>query len=176
MNLQKLIFSALFSLTLVIAGCSSSPETIQTVQPNKLSPEQVRQVAQLETIGMKLLQQGDRLTVIIPTDYYFESQSTTVDPDHEKGLIAVAQFVKNFANQYPNSVIRVTGYTDKVMSPADQIKFSQKYAESIGAFLFNAGIPKQRLAILGRGSSEPIANESQPGSMAMNRRVVIRVN
>lgn len=164
-----------FALTALLAvGCSSTPPSAPAGA--KLSPAEVRQVAQLETTGVKLIQQGDRLIVIIPTDFYFEPQSTKTNPDREQYLIAIAQFVKNFANRFPNTVIKVTGYTDKVMSPADQVLFSQKYAEAIGSFLFNAGIPSQRLAIVGRGSSEPIANEEQPSSMAINRRVVIRVN
>ncbi len=174
-DISKKMFSMVALSAVLAAGCSSQPPAAPTVGA-KLLPAEVRQVAQLETTGVKLIQQGDRLIVVIPTDYYFEPQSTKINPDHEQGLIAIAQFVKNFANRFPDSVIKVTGYTDKVMSPADQVLFSQKYAEAIGGFLFNAGIPSQRLAIIGRGASEPIANEEQPAGMALNRRVVIRVN
>jgi outer membrane protein OmpA-like peptidoglycan-associated protein len=173
--MMKLMIASVLLTAGLLAGCSSetAPENASV---QKTPPALARQVAQLETTGVKMIQQGDRLMIIIPTDYYFEPQSTRINSDHEKGLLAIAQFTKNFADRYPNSVIKVTGYTDKMMSPADQTLFSQKYAEAIGSFLFNVGLPMQRLAISGRGSNEPIANETQPGSMSMNRRVVIRIN
>jgi outer membrane protein OmpA-like peptidoglycan-associated protein len=155
------------SVLMMLTGCASNPPQ---------APESIRQVAQIETTGVKLIQQGDRLMVIIPTDYYFEPQSARVNPDHEKGLTAIAKFVKNFADQYPNSAIRVTGYTDNVFDQTTQVKLSQAYAETIGSYLFNAGIPLKRLALQGRGSNEPIASESEPSSKAMNRRVIVQVN
>ncbi|GEM_PF-7000950 len=155
----------------LLTGCS------QAAPPPIIAAPSIQHLAaQLETAGMQVIQQADRLIIIIPTDSYFEPLTTTIKEKRQPALRQMAHFVKNFANKYPNSVIRVTGYTDQVFSTNTQLKLSQSYADTISAYIFDAGIAPRRIATQGRGSNEPIAGQSQPGSAALNRRVVIQIN
>lgn len=134
------------------------------------------QVQQLEMAGMQMIQQADRLIIIIPTDTFFAAGTTTVKEEKQSTLRNMAQFVKNYSSNYPHSVVKVSAYTDRVLSHKNQLQLSQSYAEAVAAYLFNTGINPKRLAVQGRGSSEPIAAEYEPASAAINRRVVVQVN
>ena len=114
--------------------------------------------------------------MIIPTDRYFEPMTSTIRREQRTNLQQMASFVKNFVTRYPKSVIRVTGYSNRVFDQRTQLQLSQNYAEAIAVYIFNAGIPESRIAIQSRGSNEPIAGEYAPTSMAFNRRVVVQVN
>lgn len=165
----------LFSTLVLLSGCAASPPPpVSTTVIEK--PAVKRQVSQLETAGMQIIQQGDRLTIIIPTDVYFEPRTTSIKDEQKANLVKMALFVKNFTDSYPNSVVRVTGYTDHVFSQRNQLELSQSYASAVSSYLFNAGIEPRRIATQSRGNNEPIAAETPPSSSALNRRVVVQVN
>ncbi len=134
------------------------------------------QVHQLTMAGVQMIQQADRLIVTISTDVYFIAGTTQVKSEQQSNLHAITEFIQNFADHYPDSVIKVTGYTDRVFAHKTQLQTSQNYAEAVAAYLFSAGINPKRIAVQGRGASEPIAGEYEPSSAALNRRVVVRVN
>ncbi|MBS0349629.1 MAG: OmpA family protein [Proteobacteria bacterium] len=163
---------ALLLLSLVAIACYAA----STALPPPNTAVIKHQISQMQTAGMIIMQQGDRLTIIIPTDQYFEPMSTRVKGAKQKELKKMAMFVKKFASQYPLSVIKVTGYTDEVYNLRSQLELSQSYAGVISSYLFDAGIHQNRIATEGRGSSEPIAEPSSPNRAALNRRVVIQVN
>ncbi len=163
----------LISVLALLSGCASAPPTPPPAPVVvKKSPLIQHQVSQIETAGIQVIQQGDRLTMVIPTDQYFEPMTTSVAEGQQKNLQHMAIFVKNFADHYPNSVIRVTGYTDQVFSHKAQLELSQSYASVVSSYLFNTGIDPRRIATQGRGSNEPVAGESTPSRATMNRRVV----
>lgn len=166
---KKWIALALFGF---LGGCSSPPPP----PPPPAPPPIKHQVNQMETVGIQMIQHGDRLIMIIPTDRYFEPMSSTVIREQRINLQQMASFVKNFVTNYPKSVVRVTGYSDRVFDQRTQLQLSQNYAEAIAVYIFNAGISESRIAIQSRGSNEPIAGEYAPKSMAYNRRVVVQVN
>lgn len=157
---------------LLLSGCSSEPNELPKPQPLYLEG----QIQQIQTAGIQIIQQGDRIILIIPTDLYFEPGTAKVKESRQKTLQDVAIFVKKSAGDYPNSVIRVIGYTDQVLGIKSQQELSQSYAEAISAYLFNAGVNPKRIAIEGRGSREPVAGQTSPRSATQNRRVMIQVN
>lgn len=160
-------YRLLLGAALMLSGCSLQPSA---------QPVITTQASQIKTTGIDVIQQGDRLTMVVPTDIYFDPMTSTVKEEKQKNLQQMAKFVKNFADTYPNSVIRVTGYTDRVFSSRTQLQLSQNYADAVSAYIFNAGVDSKRIATQGRGSNEPVAGEFEPSSAALNRRVVVQVN
>lgn len=161
-----------FGMAGFLCSCSSPPP------PPPPPPAAVieRQVSQIETAGIQIIQHGDRVTLIIPTDRFFEPMETKVRREQKTNLELMGRFVKRFSDQYPKSIIRVTGYSDRVFNQRTQLQLSQGYADAIASYIFDAGVSRNRLAVQGRGSNEPIANEYQATSMALNRRVVVQIN
>jgi outer membrane protein OmpA-like peptidoglycan-associated protein len=163
---------------ILLAGiCFMLASCVEEPPPAPPPPPALKgQVQQIKLAGVQMIQQADRLSVIISTDVYFVAGTTRVKTEKQSSLRNVAEFVQNFANHYPDSVIKVTGYTDRVFAHKTQLQISQNYAEAIAAYLFNTGINPKRIAVQGRGASEPIAGEYEPSSSALNRRVVVQVN
>jgi outer membrane protein OmpA-like peptidoglycan-associated protein len=168
----------MYKNTLLLAGvcfmlssCVEAPPS-QPAPPAKLPG----QVHQYNIAGIQMVQQADRLIVTISTDVYFVAGTTTVKEERRIDLRNVSEFIKSFSKNYPHSVIKVTGYTDRIFAHKTQLQVSQNYAEAIAAYLFNAGINPKRIAVQGRGASEPIAGEYEPSSAALNRRVVVQIN
>ncbi len=162
----------------ILNGCSmpSNPNPPPPPRTTAMFKAVTRNASQIKTAGIDVIQQGDRLTIIIPTDRFFEPMTTTIIEERQGDLRQMAVFVKNFANRYPNAIVRVTGYTDQVFGQATQYKLAQSYASTISAYLIDAGIAPFRIATQSRASNEPIAQEVPPSSAALNRRVVIQVN
>jgi type VI secretion system protein ImpK len=163
----------------ILLGCLGFCLTACVEEPPAPPPPPPKlqgQVQQFNLAGVQAIQQADRLTIIISTDNYFVAGTTRVKEEKEESLRNVAQFVKKFSGNYPHSVIKVTGFTDRVFSHKNQLQLSQSYAEAVAAYLFNTGVNPKRIAVQGRGANEPIAGEYEPTSAALNRRVVIQVN
>lgn len=166
---KKALF--LLSICFPMTACVEDPPP-----PPAPKPILQGQVQQLDISGVKMIQQADRLILIISTDSFFVPGTTTVKEEKQADLRNMAQFVKKYSSNYPHSVIKVSGYTDRLLSHKNQLQLSQSYAEAVTAYLFNTGINPKRLAVQGRGSYEPIAGEYEPTSAAINRRVVVQVN
>jgi outer membrane protein OmpA-like peptidoglycan-associated protein len=164
----------LLGVLLLLDGCAAPqpPKPAEVME----TPKVQRLASQIKTAGIQIIQQSDKLTVIIPTDSYFEPGTAKIKEEQQSNLQAMAVFVKSFSSSFPNSAIRVTGYTDTVLTLRTQLTLSQNYAEAISAYLFNAGIEPRLIATQGRGSNEPIAELYGPHSAALNRRVVIQIN
>lgn len=175
--MKKLCF--ILGPLLILSGCSMPPGNPNPPPPPRtmaMYKAVTRQASQINTAGMDMIQQGDRLTVVVPTDNYFEPMTTTVKEERQTDLRKMAVFVKNFADHYPNSIIKVTGYTDQVFGQATQFKLAQSYASAVSAYLIDAGIAPFRIATQSRGGNESIAQPVPPSSAALNRRVVVQVN
>ena len=73
--------------------------------------------------------------------------------------------------QYPDTNIKVIGYTDSRGSYEYNLELSKKRAKSVIAYLTERNIKYGRLSSEGKGETEPIgSNETEEGRM-LNRRV-----
>lgn len=73
-----------------------------------------------------------------------------------------------------SAVIEVAGYTDDTGSRAINERLSLARAESVRAFLVEAGVPAARLTARGYGPAHPVASNATPAGRAENRRVELR--
>lgn len=126
-------------------------------------------IQKLRGAGLQVIQLGDNLTIILPTDICFDFLSPYTTDACEPILLNTAALLK----LYGNAAITVTGHTDDVGDP-DQLRLlSRAQADAIVAFLWSHGIPHERIYARGLGAGCPMAeNFTVPGS-AMNRRIDI---
>jgi len=68
----------------------------------------------------------------------------------------------------------VIGHTDSSGSDAYNQKLSERRAQSVATYLEGKGIGAGRLAVSGKGESEPVADNATKEGRAQNRRVVLR--
>ena len=79
--------------------------------------------------------------------------------------------IKQLMDQDASLKFEVQGHCDNTGSDAVNDPLSQKRAEAIVARLVQLGISADRLTAVGKGSHEPIADNSTEEGRAKNRRV-----
>ena len=131
-----------------------------------------RQAADLraQTSGnIGVVNAGDRLVVTMPQDLLFATDSSSLRPDLQADLRAVAGNLL----QYPNSRIEVIGHTDNTGDAGYNRSLSQRRAGAVSSVLVGAGVPSGRIVTIGQGEDMPIASNLTAQGRAQNRRVEI---
>lgn len=72
----------------------------------------------------------------------------------------------------PSLKYEVQGHTDNTGSASGNMALSKKRAQAVVDKLVSLGIPKDRLTAVGKGQTEPIADNDTEEGRAKNRRVV----
>lgn len=120
--------------------------------------------------GVAVTQTADnRLKLDIPSDISFDTGRSAIKPSLQPIL---TQFASGLSNQ-PNTEILIVGHTDSTGSDAINNPLSTDRAASARDFLAARGVSFQRVRIEGRGSREPIADNSSEAGRARNRRIEI---
>ncbi len=76
---------------------------------------------------------------------------------------------------YPDSAIKIGGYTDNVGDPAFNMKLSASRAETVKKELVAQGIAAERLESEGYGEQYPAADNATDAGRAKNRRTAVSV-
>lgn len=112
---------------------------------------------------------GGYLVVNMPQDVLFATDSAALRPDLVRDLRGVAGVL----TRYPDSTVQVIGHTDSTGSEAYNADLSQRRASSVANVLTDYGVNGYRLAVIGRGATQPVASNDTPAGRAQNRRVEI---
>jgi outer membrane protein OmpA-like peptidoglycan-associated protein len=97
----------------------------------------------------------------------FDTNSATLRPESQAQLRDVAAILK----AYPNTHVKIGGYTDNVGSPAANQTLSQERADNVRTELVGMGIDGDRLTSEGYGEEHAVADNSTESGRAMNRRI-----
>ena len=122
--------------------------------------------------GIGVSQTADnQLKVDIPADVSFDVGRYDIKPNMRPVLDRLATTL----NQHPMTTVTIIGHTDSTGSDAVNDPLSINRAAATRDYLVMRGVSAQRIAIDGRGSRQPIADNSTASGRAMNRRVEIFV-
>jgi len=97
----------------------------------------------------------------------FDTNSATLRPESQAQLRDVAAILK----AYPNTKVKIGGYTDNVGSPATNLTLSQERADNVRTELVGMGIDGSRLTSEGYGDEHPVSDNTTETGRAMNRRI-----
>ncbi len=137
------------------------------MQEQKAAMEQATQGT-----GIGVTQTADnQLKLDIPSDLSFDSGRYDIKP----ALHAVLDRFATTLNQNPVTTVRIVGHTDNAGSDAINNPLSVNRAAATRDYLVSRGVASNRIAIDGRGSHEPIADNATAAGKAKNRRVEIFV-
>ncbi len=109
--------------------------------------------------------------MVLSGDTNFEFNKSALLPNAYSTLDKIAKSIKS----NPNTEWSVEGYTDAVGSESYNMKLSRERAQSVVDYLVSKGVDRDKLQVVGKGESNPIATNSTAEGRAMNRRVEIRL-
>jgi len=111
------------------------------------------------------------LRVTMTSDTGFNTNSTDIKPGFHSTLDKVADVVV----RYGKTSLTVAGHTDDVGTAQYNQGLSERRAHAVAQYLESKKVNPVRLALVGKGESQPIASNSTEGGRAENRRVEIYV-
>ncbi len=108
---------------------------------------------------------------IILKNVFFDTKKTELKPESITELDNVVRLM----NENPNMKILISGYTDNVGKPADNIILSKGRAVSVVNYLLNKRVDNSRLSFKGLGENNPVADNKTEEGRALNRRTELSV-
>jgi outer membrane protein OmpA-like peptidoglycan-associated protein len=122
--------------------------------------------------GVEVSQTADnQLKLDIPSDVSFDVGRADIKPNFAPVLDRFAQTL----NENRATKVRIVGHTDSTGSDAINDPLSVNRAASTRSYLTARGVDAGRIAIDGRGSRQPVADNATEAGRAKNRRVEIFV-
>lgn len=127
--------------------------------------------------GGKVYRVGDMLGIYIPGDKLFEPNLAEFTPEAPAILDSVATVLK----RYPNNNIIISGNTTDFYTRKWEQRLSEKRAQKVAAYLWNAGINNfknksndtRKLTVVGYGDYFPIASKLTNAGIRENNRIQI---
>jgi len=114
-------------------------------------------------------------------DNYTQSETQTVTfPVNSASLTGEAKstldrVASDLSGQPTGYMVELQGYTDATGNEQYNIGLSQRRAESVERYLVSKNLPLFRIAIVGLGKENPVADNKTRTGRAQNRRVEVRI-
>lgn len=108
---------------------------------------------------------------IVLKNIFFDTKQFALKPQSIVELDKVIQLLTD----NPNLKIQISGYTDNVGKPADNLKLSSGRAVAVVNYLLNKGISNNRLSFKGYGETNAVTDNNTEEGRAKNRRTELIV-
>lgn len=125
--------------------------------------------AELEGTGVSVVRNGDNITLNMPGNVTFATNSSDLKPAFFDVLTSVSKVMTEF----DKTVVEVAGHTDSTGSDAYNQALSERRSTSVAQYLQSQGINPERMITIGLGESMPVADNSTDSGRQANRRVEI---
>ena len=122
---------------------------------------------ELAGTGVSVTRIGDNITLNMPGNITFKSNSAELDPSFYQVLNSVDLILK----KYDKTVVEVAGHTDSTGSAEYNQQLSERRANSVAQYLEGQGLATNRVVTIGAGETRPVADNSTPAGRQANRRV-----
>jgi len=125
--------------------------------------------AELEGTGVSVTRMGDNITLNMPGNVTFATNSSDLSPAFFDVLTSVGKVL----GEFDKTVVEVAGHTDSTGSDAYNQSLSERRAQSVSSYLTSQGVMQQRIITVGMGESRPVADNTTDSGRQANRRVEI---
>ncbi len=125
--------------------------------------------AELEGTGVSVARIGDNITLNMPGNVTFATDSSDLSP----AFFSVLNSVGKVLGEFDKTVVEVAGHTDSTGSDSYNQSLSERRAQSVSSYLTSQGVIQQRLIIVGMGEARPVADNTTASGRQANRRVEI---
>jgi outer membrane protein OmpA-like peptidoglycan-associated protein len=104
---------------------------------------------------------------IVLTGITFETGKTEITPESEIVLQGALKTLETHSDIF----VEISGHTDDVGSESNNIRLSQKRADSVRIWLIAQGIEPERIIAKGYGEASPRVPNDSPTNRRLNRRI-----
>ena len=125
--------------------------------------------AELEGSGVSVVRDGDNITLNMPGNISFATDSASLSPTFFEVLNSVGKVLA----EYEQTIVEVAGHTDSTGSATYNQGLSERRASTVSNYLTGRDVIDQRLITLGIGETRPVADNATSGGRQANRRVEI---
>jgi len=122
---------------------------------------------QLEGTGVSVTRIGDNITLNMPGNITFKTDSSDLNGDFFRVLDSVGLVLK----EYEKTIVEVAGHTDNTGASEYNQALSERRARTVAQYLSGKGVMDQRIITIGAGESRPVANNDTADGRQANRRV-----
>lgn len=123
--------------------------------------------AQLEGSGVSVTRVGDNITLNMPGNITFATNSSDLNAD----FFPVLRSVGIVVNEFEQTIIEVAGHTDSTGSDQYNQALSERRAGSVATVLQAENVLAERIITVGIGEQRPIADNGSASGRQANRRV-----
>ena len=123
--------------------------------------------AELERTGVSVTRNGDHITLNMPGNITFATNSADLNANFYEVLNSVSLVLAEF----DQTVIEVAGHTDSTGTDSYNQQLSERRAQSVVAYLSTRSVLADRMIPIGAGESRPIASNDTDAGRQQNRRV-----
>ena len=139
------------------------------VAGNYMDQQEAELRARLENSGVGVTRVGEQITLNMPGNVTFDTDSAALRPQ----FFSVLNSVGKVLTEFDQTVVEVAGHTDSTGSDSHNMNLSQRRANTVGEYLYTQGIMDQRIITIGLGEHHPIADNATSEGRQLNRRVEI---
>ena len=134
---------------------------------NYMDRQEAKLRSQLAGTGVSVTRMGDNITLNMPGNITFASDSAELNPSFYKVLNSVNIVLK----QYEKTLVEVAGHTDSTGASDYNQKLSERRANAVAQYLEGQGLRSDRVITVGAGETHPVATNDTPEGRQANRRV-----
>ena len=129
--------------------------------------EEMRQDMQ----GAKIERVGEGIKITFDSGLLFDVDKSDLRPEAKTNLESLAKIL----NKYDDTNILVEGDTDNTGTEEYNLQLSERRAQSVASFLIGLSVTGSRIATVGLGESNPIAENDSDYGRQQNRRVEVAI-
>jgi outer membrane protein OmpA-like peptidoglycan-associated protein len=134
---------------------------------NYMDRQEARLRQQLAGTGVSVTRNGNNITLNMPGNITFKTDSADLRPDFFDVLNSVSIVLK----EYDKTLLEVAGHTDSTGSDSHNQQLSERRASTVAQYLTGRGVNTQRVLTVGAGETHPVASNDTPEGRQANRRV-----
>ena len=133
--------------------------------------KQRKELEKIEGAQVETVNNGEAIKVTFASGILFATNKSDLNADSKASLSKFAASL----NANPQTNVQIFGHTDNTGNDNINIPLSQQRAVAVQNYLVSQGVAASRLASIGKGSSEPVADNSTTAGKAQNRRVEVYI-
>jgi outer membrane protein OmpA-like peptidoglycan-associated protein len=134
---------------------------------NYMDRQEAKLRAELDRTGVSVTRVGDNITLNMPGNITFATNSA----DLNAAFFEVLNSVSLVVNEFEQTVIEVAGHTDSTGADQYNQQLSERRASAVAAYLGTRSVRADRVITVGMGETRPIANNETDQGRQQNRRV-----